>query len=160
MSKRSLALEKRTRKAAIEGIQIRLPVSNDRARVTQTVSDRLNGAIRERTRFRKNQRAKMSGWSFHQLRTFIEYKAAIGRVPVVAVDPKYTSQTCSQCGHREKANRKSQSEFDCRRCGFKTHADFNGALNVSARARVSAPKVSEKRPKNREVQGQAPSITR
>jgi putative transposase len=101
--------------------------------------------IRARTRFRKNQRAKMSGWSFHQLRTFIEYKAAIARVPVVAVDPKYTSQTCSQCSHREKANRKSQSEFECRRCGFKTHADFNGALNVRARAQVSAPKVSEKR---------------
>jgi IS605 OrfB family transposase len=116
--------------------------------------------IRARTRFRKKQRAKMSGWSFHQLRTFIEYKAAIARVPVVAVDPKYTSQTCSQCGHREKANRKSQSEFDCRGCGFKTHADFNGALNVRARAQVSAPKVSEKRPKNREVQGQAPPITR
>jgi IS605 OrfB family transposase len=102
--------------------------------------------IRERTRFRKNQRAKMSGWSFHQLRAFIEYKAAIARVPVVAVDPVYTSQMCSQCGHRERANRKSQSEFLCRSCGFEAHADYNGALNVRARALVNAPMVSEKRP--------------
>ncbi|HEX5080484.1 MAG TPA: zinc ribbon domain-containing protein, partial [Blastocatellia bacterium] len=46
---------------------------------------------------------------------------------------------------REKANRKSQSEFECRQCGFKTHADLNGAANIRARARVNAPKVSEKR---------------
>jgi len=90
--------------------------------------------IRERNRFRKNQRAKMSGWSFYQLRMFIEYKAAMAGVPGVQVDPKYTSQMCSQCGHIEKANRKSQSEFECRRCGFEAHADINGALNVRARA--------------------------
>jgi len=101
--------------------------------------------IRERTRFRKNQRAKMSGWSFCQLRAFIEYKAAIAGVEVFPVDPKYTSQMCSECGHIEKANRKTQSEFECRRCGFKAHADYNGALNIRARARVNAPKVSEKR---------------
>ncbi|HEV2667184.1 MAG TPA: transposase [Blastocatellia bacterium] len=101
--------------------------------------------IRERTRFRKNQRAKMSGWSFYQLRAFIEYKAAIAGIPVVAVDPQYTSQMCSQCGHIEKANRKSQSEFQCRRCGFETHADHNGALNIRARALVNAPMVLEKR---------------
>jgi IS605 OrfB family transposase len=100
--------------------------------------------IRKRTRFRKNQRAKMSGWSFYQLRAFIEYKAALAGVRVVAVDPKYTSQMCSQCGHIEKANRKSQSEFLCRSCGFETHADHNGALNIRARALVSAPMVSER----------------
>ncbi|HEX5080607.1 MAG TPA: zinc ribbon domain-containing protein [Blastocatellia bacterium] len=75
----------------------------------------------------------------HPSRTFIEYKGAMARVPVLAVDPKYTSQTCSQCNHREKANRKSQSEFECRQCGFKTHADLNGAaeyqtLGASLRA--------------------------
>src|SRR2546428_9606094 len=99
--------------------------------------------IRERARFRKNQRAKMSGWGFYQLRAFIEYKAAIAGIPVVAVDPKHTSQMCSQCGHTEKANRKSQSEFLCRWCGFEIHADINGALNVRARALVNALMVSE-----------------
>jgi putative transposase len=102
--------------------------------------------IRERTRFRKNQRARMSGWSFYQLRTFVEYKAAIAGVPVVAVNPKHTSQMCSQCGHTEKANRKSQAEFCCRRCGFESNADINGALNIRARAVVNQPLVSENAP--------------
>jgi putative transposase len=66
-------------------------------------------------------------------------------VPLITVDTNYTSQMRSQCGHREKANRESQSEFQCRSCGFESHADYNGALNARARALVNAPMVSEKR---------------
>jgi putative transposase len=99
--------------------------------------------IRNRARFRQSQRAKMSGWSFFQLRVFIEYKAQFSGVPVVLVDPKYTSQMCSQCGHTEKANRISQSQFRCRACGFELHADINAALNIKARATVNLPKISE-----------------
>jgi putative transposase len=99
--------------------------------------------IRDRARFRKTQRARMSGWSFYQLRTFIEYKAKIAGMPVVTVDPRNTSRTCSQCGHCEKGNRLSQSEFRCRSCGFELHADINAALNIKARASVIAPMVSE-----------------
>jgi IS605 OrfB family transposase len=99
--------------------------------------------IRARTRFRKPQRARMSGWSFFQLRAFIEYKAKLAGVPVFLVEARHTSRTCSQCGHCEKANRPSQAVFECRQCGFATHADYNAALNIRARAAVSAPKVSE-----------------
>ena len=101
--------------------------------------------IRERTRFRKPQRARMGGWAFFQLRAFIEYKAGLAGVPVVLVDPRNTSRTCSRCGHCEKANRRSHAEFECRQFGFRAHADYNAALNISARAAVSAPKVSEQR---------------
>lgn len=99
--------------------------------------------IRDRARFRKQQRAKMSGWSFHQLRTFIEYKAQVAGVAVVAVDPRNTSRACSQCSHCEKSNRYSQSEFCCRSCGFELHADINAALNIRARAVVNRPMVPE-----------------
>jgi putative transposase len=101
--------------------------------------------IRDRARFRKTQRARMSGWSFYQLRRFIEYKAKIAGVAVVAVDPRNTSRTCSHCGHCEKANRLSQSEFRCRSCGYEMHADINAALNIKARASVITPMVSEQR---------------
>lgn len=101
--------------------------------------------IRQRTRFRKPQRARMSGWSFFQLRVFIEYKARLAGVPVVLVDPRHTSRVCSRCGPCEKANRRSQAEFECRRCGYCAHADYNAAQNIRARAAVSAPKVSEPR---------------
>jgi putative transposase len=99
--------------------------------------------IRTRTRVRgKEQRAKHGNWSFAQLRTFIEYKAKMAGVSVSLVDPRYTSQRCFVCGHVEKGNRKSQSEFLCRACGHIDHADKNAALNIS-RAAVMRPIVSD-----------------
>ncbi len=85
----------------------------------------------------------MSGWSFGQLRTFVGDKAQIAGVPTLAVDPRHTSQMCSACGHIAKANRKSQSEFECQRCEFALNADINAALNIKARAAVNRLKVSE-----------------
>src|SRR5208337_2015092 len=55
--------------------------------------------IRDRTTVQAKHRARYPGWSFFQLSSFVEYKAALAGVPVVAVDPRYTSQTCSVCGH-------------------------------------------------------------
>lgn len=100
--------------------------------------------IRERTRFRKPQRAKMAGWSFGQLRAFITYKARLAGVPVALVDPRNTSRTCECCGHCDPANRPSQAVFRCQACGYETHADRNGARNIRAKALVSAPTVSER----------------
>jgi IS605 OrfB family transposase len=102
--------------------------------------------IRDRTRFRKPQRARMSGWAFSQLHLFVEYKAKLSGVPAVTVDPCYTSQTCSACGHCEKANRPAQDTFLCQVCGFSLHADINAARNIRARALVNAPQVSESSP--------------
>jgi putative transposase len=85
----------------------------------------------------KRQRRVLHSWAFFQLRAFIAYKAALAGVRVVYVDPAYTSQTCSRCGHCEKANRKSQATFLCRSCGFSAHADLNAAVNIRARSRAA-----------------------
>ncbi|WP_369250840.1 RNA-guided endonuclease InsQ/TnpB family protein [Streptomyces sp. R41] len=90
--------------------------------------------IRERVRLRKPQRATHSSWSFAQLGAFIGYKARRAGVPVVYVDPAYTSRTCAECGHLDRANRVSQAWFACRNCGFVDHADRNGSRNIRARA--------------------------
>ncbi|MGW3726848.1 RNA-guided endonuclease InsQ/TnpB family protein [Streptomyces sp. NPDC000851] len=90
--------------------------------------------IRERVRLAKPQRATHSSWSFHQLGAFIAYKARRAGVPVVYVDPAYTSRTCAECGHIDRANRVSQAWFACRSCGFVDHADRNGSRNIRARA--------------------------
>lgn len=89
--------------------------------------------IRERARLRKPQRATLHSWAFSQLGQFLEYKAALVGVLFVRVDPRYTSQTCSQavCGHRERANR-SGERFVCRRCGTISHADHNAARNIAS----------------------------
>ena len=93
--------------------------------------------IRERITVRRKQRSKHFGWAFSQLRQFITYKAKMAGVPVAIVDPRNTSRACPSCGHCEKDNRKNQSEFICRHCGYSNNADFVGALNIRAKGRES-----------------------
>lgn len=86
---------------------------------------------------RKAFRERFEQWSFYELATFIKYKAQLAGIPVVEVDPRYTSQTCSHCGFVSKKNRKTQSEFVCQSCGFESNADFNAAINLAAKAVVN-----------------------
>jgi IS605 OrfB family transposase len=101
--------------------------------------------IRQRCekRHRKAQRSIFSGWSFYQLRSFIEYKSKLAGIPVVLINPKNTSRECSKCGHCEKANRVSQNEFICKNCDLHISADFNAALNIRGRAIVGFAQSSE-----------------
>ncbi len=103
--------------------------------------------IRKRARLRKPQRINLHSWSFHQLGQFVLYKAALAGVPVVFVDPKYTSQQCSkpECGCIDKGNRKSQDKFLCKSCGFALNADYNAARNIAFRGwgLVSGPFYSD-----------------
>lgn len=89
--------------------------------------------IRRRVRLRKPQRVTLHSWAFAQLGQFIAYKAVHAGLPVVYVDPAYTSQGCSSCGHTERANRPNQSTFGCQSCGFSEHADRNAARNIASR---------------------------
>jgi putative transposase len=95
--------------------------------------------IRDRTTVRKAQRDKHSGWAFHQLRSFLEYKCADKGVPFVAVDARNTSRTCPACGCVDKRNRPSQAEFRCIHCALSGHADVFAAQEVARRATVSWP---------------------
>ncbi|MEV5105234.1 RNA-guided endonuclease InsQ/TnpB family protein [Streptomyces massasporeus] len=120
--------------------------------------------IRERVRLRKPQRVTHAGWSFAQLGQFISYKARRAGVPVVHVNPAYTSRTCSECGHIDKANRISQARFACRSCGFVDHADRNSSRNIRARAwelwRRGAPSTAPAPPpRQRDGAGRKRSIT-
>ena len=103
--------------------------------------------IRERVTVRTNQRYERLSWAFHQLRQFLEYKAAVAGVPLHIIDPRNTSRTCPACGHCAKENRRNQSEFLCKECGFHANADFVGSQNIrrkglEARANVISPMVS------------------
>lgn len=91
--------------------------------------------IRKRAKTRRNteQSRRLHGWSFSQLRRFIEYKAEEWGCTVAGVDPRHTSQTCSRCGHQARNNRRSQGLFKCRECGFTLNADLNAARNIAAK---------------------------
>jgi IS605 OrfB family transposase len=89
--------------------------------------------IRKRVRLRKPQRVTLHSWAFHQLGAFIAYKARLAGVPLVHVDPAYTSQECAECHHIDKKNRVDQIRFVCRSCGVVAHADWNASRNIAVR---------------------------
>ena len=70
------------------------------------------------------------GWG--ELCRQLEYKLTWLGGSLLKVNPRYTSQKCHDCGHTEKANRASQSVFQCQSCGHKAHADINAARNILA----------------------------
>jgi putative transposase len=98
--------------------------------------------IRQRATVRRSQRARHSNWAFRQLRAYIHYKAALAGVPLVAVDPRSTSQACHACGCVDKRNRPDQATFCCVSCFYQTAADINAACNIRDRAMVNWPMVS------------------
>jgi len=73
---------------------------------------------------------KLNNWAFNELEQFLRYKAEAMGKSVVTIDPRYTSQKCSNCGHIYKGNRKRHS-FKCVKCGFQIHADLNAARNIA-----------------------------
>lgn len=95
--------------------------------------------IRDRITVRRTQRADLHSWAFHQLRTFIAYKATMAGVVVQLVDPRNTSRGCSQCGHVDKRNRPTRDDFLCIACGHAAPADTNAAINIGRRAAVMRP---------------------
>lgn len=99
--------------------------------------------IRKRVMARGKHRNRLHNWSFRQLRAFVAYKALHAGVPVVYVDPRYTSQGCSCCGTIDKSNRPSQATFSCVSCGHTEPADLNAARNVRARATLTTPENSQ-----------------
>jgi len=76
----------------------------------------------------RNQRKKVNGWAFYQLREFLTYKALAAGIPLVLVDPAYTSKTCHKCG---KPGVRYGKSFKCPHCGWSGDADFNGANNIA-----------------------------
>lgn len=87
--------------------------------------------IRRTAKCRRKQRFSLNSWSFYQLGEMIEYKAKKYGVPVVYIEPQYTSQRCSRCGHIEARNRKLK-EFHCVKCGVVENADANAGFNIAS----------------------------
>ncbi|GAA5335338.1 hypothetical protein YIM730264_13620 [Thermus hydrothermalis] len=72
-----------------------------------------------------------AGWA--QFLQILAYKAEEAGRRVIRVDPKYTSQDCPVCGHREKKPLWVR-EFVCSSCGTPLHRDVAAARNILARA--------------------------
>jgi putative transposase len=90
--------------------------------------EKLSGVRAKGSRIRSY--AERNQWAFAQLDGFIRYKARLAGVPVVEVNPAYTSQECSRCGHIHKPNGKL---FSCPACGHEDHRDSNASFVIAKR---------------------------
>jgi IS605 OrfB family transposase len=134
-ARRLLAKRRRreARHAANTNHVIAKAIVTEAARTGRGIAVEQLTGIRDRVRLRKPQRVTCSSWSFQQLGAYLAYKARRAGVPLIEVDPRYTSQTCADCGHRDKRNRPSQETFHCGSCGVVAHADHNAARNIASR---------------------------
>ncbi len=80
-----------------------------------------------------NREIMRSGWGLLVRR--LQDKAP-GRVE--KIDPAFTSQRCSACGHIAAESRKSQALFVYMACGCTLNADVNAAKNIAAGHAVTA----------------------
>ena len=67
------------------------------------------------------------------LKDELEHIARKYGIAVSLVQSFYTSQTCPHCGCIDKENRKSQEDFECIECGYKSNADLNASINIRNR---------------------------
>jgi putative transposase len=72
---------------------------------------------------------------FGLLEQMIVAKAEEAARTVVQVEPRFSSQECSRCGHIAKKSRRRR-RFCCVACGFQCHADVNAALVIRGRAEL------------------------
>ena len=107
---------------------------------------------------RKEQRILIHQWSFYQLEQFLIYKGLPKGIEIIFINPAYTSQKCSCCGHICKENRKSQSDFCCKKCGFKLNADLNASRNICGKYQISY-KLTARADVNQPIVGITKSLT-
>ena len=63
--------------------------------------------------------------------SMLSYKAESAGGLVCKVNPKFTSQTCSNCGRKPKERIElSVRMYECLACGYKEDRDVNAAINV------------------------------
>lgn len=135
LQKRLSGKEKRFQKHINHEISRQL-VNNAVASNRAIALEDLSG-IRERTNQlprNKQERRKSNNWAFYQLRQFLTYKCLLAGVPLLLVNPAYTSKSCYKCGHIGNRNGK---KFTCVNpdCRNKCDPDYQGAMNIAALGR-------------------------
>jgi len=74
----------------------------------------------------------VSNMPYYKLTEMIKYKAKWEGVPMLKLNERGTSKTCSVCGSEGK--RLYQGLFKCSNCGYQANADWNGSKNILKRA--------------------------
>ena len=88
--------------------------------------------IRNLVRNRKLAKS-ISDASWGRFLWWLHYYGRVYAVPVIAVEPAFTSQDCSACGTRVKKSLSIRTHL-CSGCGLVLDRDQNAAINILARA--------------------------
>jgi len=75
----------------------------------------------------KELNRRLSLWPRRKLHQIIEYKAQWRGIPVVKVDPRYSSRTCPICGRIQDS--RMGMEFECE-CGWHLDRHINASINL------------------------------
>jgi putative transposase len=75
----------------------------------------------------KGMNRRLSLWPRRKLHQIIEYKAAWRGIPVIKVDPRYSSRKCPICGRIQDS--RMGTEFRCD-CGWHLDRHINASLNL------------------------------
>jgi putative transposase len=67
--------------------------------------------------------------SWSQFTQWLDYYGKVWDKAVVSVPPQYTTQDCSNCGHRVVKTLSTRTH-SCPECGFESDRDQNAALNI------------------------------
>lgn len=71
----------------------------------------------------------ISDAAWHGFREWLEYFGKVYGVPVIAVEPKFTSQNCSNCGEKVVKTLSARTH-SCPRCKYVADRDENAAINI------------------------------
>ena len=88
---------------------------------------------------------RLSSWSQGQIHRKIEYKAEECGVPIIKVDPRYTSKTCPRCGEIKQRRSRVGQAFLCGKCGWRLDRQINAGLNICRTAFAQLPSEAEMR---------------
>jgi putative transposase len=77
----------------------------------------------------KELNRRLSLWPRRKLHQIIEYKAAWKGIPVIKVDPRYSSRRCPICGRIPDSRMGTRREFVCD-CGWHLDRHINASMNL------------------------------
>ena len=87
------------------------------------VKRRASGALRRR----------LSSWPRRELHRQIFYKSEERGVPVILVNPRYTSRTCPRCGVIQGRRSRVGAKFVCDGCGWELDRQTNPGANLAGK---------------------------
>ncbi len=78
---------------------------------------------------------RLSSWPRGEIHRQIEYKAALAGVPIIKVNPQWTSKTCPVCGARRRD--RVGTVFVCLACDWEMDRQINAGMNILKTALAS-----------------------